>query len=168
MLAATPSRHPVYLDHAVARRDVGHKQIAKGLRSHLGKARLKHQHRTERDTLAAQRSQLIDARERPHTPPPTSTESPSTAQISLIAARLAAQASSSSSSAAERSTTCTHVAPLLDKGPRLRRLDRRSRSSYVRGRPVPGGPPYPAMRSIAGNTIMRPPPCNDASHPRSS
>ena len=49
------------------------------------------------------------------TPPPASTESPSTWQMARIARAFASRAASSSPSALERSTTCTQLAPRARK-----------------------------------------------------
>ena len=53
----------VHAHLAVARRDVGDEQVAECACSHLGEARLAHEHGAERDATAPQPRKLVDARE---------------------------------------------------------------------------------------------------------
>ncbi len=87
------------------------------------------------------------------TPPPTSTDRPSTPQIALIAAELAAHASSSSPKAADRSTTCTQLAPCSAN----ERATAMGSSEYTLQRlrlPRSRRTTLPSIRSIAGNRII--------------
>ena len=56
----------VHLDLPVTRGDVGHDAVAEALGNHLGKRRLAHEHRPQRDAPHAEGAQPVDARERAH------------------------------------------------------------------------------------------------------
>ena len=54
----------VHLDLAIARSNVCHQQLAKSAGRHLGKARLGHEHRAQRNATRAVAGKLVDTRER--------------------------------------------------------------------------------------------------------